>query len=110
MYNNYNMIQNKGIFFIGVFILIVSSSFIALPSLWKTILIFLSGVILILSSIRFTLPKKPQKRLRKKDKQPVIFTDSGVISVEHESDDLSNTNDMEKDVLQTQKSPDLKTE
>jgi hypothetical protein len=62
------MIQNKKTFSIGIFILILSSSFLGLPSFWKTFLMFVSGLILIGLSVKFTLPQKPLKRVRRKEK------------------------------------------
>ena len=62
------MIKHKSTFFLGIFILIVSSSFLGLPSMWKTFLIFISGLTLIILSVDLNLPKKSQKRLPKKEK------------------------------------------
>ena len=66
---NTRMITRKSTFSLGIFILVVSSSFLGLPSFWKTVLLFLCGLVLIGMSIKITLPKKPAKRpLRRKDK------------------------------------------
>lgn len=70
------MIQRKSTFFIGIFILLISSSFLAVPSVWKTGLLFLSGIALIIISVKFTLPKKPLKRPLKKGKPNPMLVDT----------------------------------
>lgn len=76
---NVGMIQRKSTFFLGIFILIVSSSFLGLPSAWKTILVFFSGITLVVLSVKFTLPKKSLKRLNKKEKTTPVIAESSKV-------------------------------
>ena len=62
------MIQRKSTFFLGIFILLLSSSFLGLPSSWKNTLMFLSGLALIFLSVKLTLPKKILKDMPQKEK------------------------------------------
>ena len=68
------MITRKSTFFLGIFIVILSSSFLGLPSAWKSALIFLSGLALIVLSVELSFPKKPIKKSHKKHKtQPIVL-------------------------------------
>ena len=71
------MIERKSTFFLGVFILIISSSFLGLPSFWKNLLLFVSGLAIMGLSVKFskfTLPKKSIKKIRKKEKTETILS------------------------------------
>ncbi len=60
------MIQKKRTFFLGIFIFLIP--FLGVPTLWKTSFIILSGLTLIIFSIKISLPKKIPKRASKKEK------------------------------------------
>ena len=75
----FRMIQRKSIFFLGVFILLLSSSFLGLPSSWKTVLLFLSGLTLIFLSVKLTLSKKLPNGLPKKEKVTPVFVENSPI-------------------------------
>ena len=96
------MIERKSTFFLGLFILILSSSFLGLPSSWKATLVFLSGVTLILLSVKLTLPKKPTKNLRKKEKVTPIFVENSPIYPPIQAEANSNPQDTEKLTGQTE--------
>ena len=49
------MIANKANFFLGIFIFFIP--FLGLPTFWKTFFIILSGVILVLKSLKVGIPK-----------------------------------------------------
>ena len=67
------MIKHKSTFWLGVFILLSSSSFLGLPPFWKSTLIFISAIIIVFLSvkIKFVLPKRVIKRLPKKERPRV---------------------------------------
>jgi hypothetical protein len=67
------MITRKSTFYLGIFVFLIP--FLGLPSVWKTILIIISAFLLIISSVTFTLPKKPIKRIRKKEKAGTTVKD-----------------------------------
>ncbi len=50
------VINRRSTFFLGVFIFLIP--FFGVPSFWKTVFIIFSGVLLVLLSIRVSLPKK----------------------------------------------------
>ena len=94
------MIQNKKTFFIGIFLLIVSSSYLGLPSAWKTFLIFLSSIILMVLSVKFDLVKKPQKRQRKKEKLQGIVSEDHKTPISTNVEVSSDTNNPEVNVTE----------
>ena len=59
------MIKRKATFFLGIFIILIQ--FLGVPSSWKTIFTFVSGLIVISTSVDFVLPKKPKKISRQRD-------------------------------------------
>ena len=69
--------------------MLLASSFLGLPTSWKTTLSFLSGLALVFLSVKLTLPKKPSKHLRKKEKVTSVFAENSPIS---ESQSMSNYN------------------
>ena len=73
------MIQRKSTFFLGIFILLLASSFLGLPTSWKNTLVFLSGLAIIFLSVKLTLPKKAPKRLPKKEKITPVFAENSPI-------------------------------
>lgn len=68
------MIHKKSTFFLGIFILLIP--FLGLPSFWKTILIFISGVLLIGLSVKISLPKKNTKTRTKREKATPVFVEN----------------------------------
>jgi len=68
------MINRKSTFFLGVFIFIIP--FLGIPSFWKTVFIVLSGLFLIILSIRIVLPKKEIKSRLRKEKFTPVFVES----------------------------------
>lgn len=69
-------IKNKQIFFLGIFIILVWI-FFGIPTSWKIILTVLSGVYLIVISVKINLPKRgAQKRIRKKEKVTPVFVEN----------------------------------
>ena len=68
------MIQRKSTFFIGIFLTLLSSSFLGIPSSWKAFLLFVFGLALIVLSVKITLPKKNTKHRVKREKvTPVVL-------------------------------------
>ncbi len=57
------IITRKATFFLGVFIFIIP--FLGFPSLWKMALTIISGVTLVVLSVRVNLPKKSFPRLKR---------------------------------------------
>ena len=52
----------------------MSSSLLGIPSSWKALLLFVSGLALIVSSVKITLPKKNTKHRVKREKvDPVVL-------------------------------------
>ena len=79
------MIQNRSTFFIGIFIIIISSSFLGLPSSWKTTLMLLSGLLLVALSVKITLPRKSIKNLPKKKKVTPVFMENAPVEQREDS-------------------------
>jgi len=80
------MIHRKDTFFLGIFILMLSSSFLGLPSFWKTSLFFLSGLILMAISVKINFSKKSHKRLHRKEKAlPTVIENIPVSPVDNEN-------------------------
>ena len=57
------MIQRKTTFYLGLFIFLIP--FLGLPSIYKTILIIVSGLTLLSLSVKLTLPKKGATGIQK---------------------------------------------
>jgi len=68
-------ITRRGIFFLGILILLISTSFLGLPAFWKNFLLFASSIILIGNSVKFDFGKTSKKPPRKKTKPLKEFTD-----------------------------------
>jgi hypothetical protein len=73
MYNTF-MITRKSTFFLGIFIFIVP--FLGVPSSWKTLFITLSGLTIIIMSVKISLPKKTTKTRIKREKVTPVFVQS----------------------------------
>lgn len=68
------MINKKSTFFLGVFIFIIP--FLGFPSSWKTFLIIFSGIILVLTSIKISIPKKTIKSRSRREKITPVFMEN----------------------------------
>ncbi len=68
------MINRKSTFFLGIFIFLVP--FLGLPSSWKMMLITMSGLGLMLLSMKLTLPKRQGKNRGRKEKSTPVFVES----------------------------------
>lgn len=71
------MIQKRGAFFTGIFIIILP--FLGFPVFWKTTFTIFAGVFLIFSSIKIIIPRKPGWRRMhtvRKDKVTPVFVES----------------------------------
>ena len=96
------MITRKRTFFLGIFIFLIP--FLGVPTPWKTLFIVLSGIGLVIMSVKIALPKKQIKTKTKKGKITSVFVENSPIypsenKVEPEvleSDDFSETNKEQK--------------
>lgn len=68
---NMSMIKNKKHFFLGVFIFLLP--FLGLPTSWKMTFAALSGIMLVLFSVKLSIPKKLPKRVVRKRATPVFM-------------------------------------
>ena len=68
------MINKKSTFFLGIFIFLIP--FMGFPSSGKTFLITLSGIALVLLSVKISLPKKHTKIRSKKEKITPVFVEN----------------------------------
>lgn len=68
------MIQRKSTFFLGIFIFLIP--FLGFPSLWKTIMITVSGILLIGLSIKISLPKKDRRMRNRREKVTPVFVEN----------------------------------
>lgn len=68
------MINKKSTFFLGVFIFLIP--FMGFPSAWKSAFVIISGITLILMSIKISLPKKNSKSRLKKEKVTPVFVEN----------------------------------
>lgn len=85
------MIHSKRTFFLGIFIFLIP--YLGVPSSWKTALIVLSGILLVLLSIRVSLPKQSSRRPRKKEKVTPIFVESAPTERAQESRENQSVNE-----------------
>ncbi len=65
------MISRKSTFFLGIFIFIIP--FLGVPSSWKTLFITISGLILVILSVKISLPKKTNRSKIKREKVTPVF-------------------------------------
>ncbi len=68
------MIQRRSTFFLGIFIFIIP--FLGIPSSWRTFFIVVSGISLIILSVKITLPKRTSKSRVRKEKVTPVFVES----------------------------------
>lgn len=68
------MINRKSTFFLGIFIFVIP--FLGIPSSWRTFFIVVSGLTLIILSIKITLPKRTSKSRVRKEKVTPVFVES----------------------------------
>jgi hypothetical protein len=71
------MINRKTTFFLGIFIFIIP--FLGFPSFWKELLTAVSGIFLILLSIRIAIPKKYPRHRTVREKVTPVFVESAPI-------------------------------
>ena len=69
------MINNKNIFFLGLFVLATQYLF-GLPTFWKTLLITISVLSIIFLSTKITLPKRNAKNVKRKEKVTPVFMEN----------------------------------
>lgn len=73
------MIKNNRTLFLGIFLLLIL--FLGFPSSWKTFFVVISGLYLIVSSLKISLPKKGvAKKIRKKEKATPVFVENSPIT------------------------------
>ena len=69
------MIQRKSTFYLGIFIFLIP--FFGVPTSWRTYFIVISGLVLIVMSLKITLHKKNVKNTRnRKEKVTSVFVES----------------------------------
>lgn len=68
------MINRRSTFFLGIFIFVIP--FLGIPGSWRTTFIVLSGIALIILSIKITLPKKPLKSRMRREKVTTVYVES----------------------------------
>jgi hypothetical protein len=68
------MINRKSTFFLGIFIFLIP--YLGIPSSWKTFFIVTSGIVLMVLSIKITLPKKTTKSRTRKEKITPVYVES----------------------------------
>lgn len=71
---NVIMIKDKRTFFLGFFIMLIPA--LGLPTFWKMTFIVLSGITLVILSVKIAIPKRPAKRIRKKEKVTQVFVEN----------------------------------
>lgn len=71
---NTPMINRKSTFFLGIFIFVIP--FLGIPGSWRTFFIIVSGLALIVLSIKITLPKRNLKSRVRKEKITPVFVES----------------------------------
>lgn len=73
------MIKNYRTLFLGIFLLLIL--FLGFPSSWKTFFVIVSGLYLIVSSLKITLPRRGvQKKIRRKEKSTPVFVESSPVT------------------------------
>ena len=68
------MINKKSTFFLGVFIFLIP--FTGFPSSWKSSITIICGIILIILSVKISLPKKHSKNRVKREKVTPVFVEN----------------------------------
>lgn len=68
------MISNTKTFLIGLALFFIP--FLGVPRLWRSGLVITLAVLLILFSVKITLPKRAAKKLRKREKVTTVFAES----------------------------------
>ena len=77
-------INRRSTFFLGIFIFLVP--FLGVPSSWKTFFIVVSGIVLVLLSLKINIPKKYIARQKmKKDKPFLASNETPIIPTENPS-------------------------
>ncbi|MES3005148.1 MAG: hypothetical protein V4690_03510 [Patescibacteria group bacterium] len=68
------MISKKSTFFLGFFIFLIP--FFGLPSSYKNTFVIISGILLILLSLKISIPKKNIKAKTKREKVTAVYSES----------------------------------
>ena len=72
------MISRKSTFFLGIFIFVIP--FLGFPMFWKTSFTVLSGLTLLLLSVKLTIPKRNFKPRTRKEKVTPVYVESIPVS------------------------------
>ncbi len=84
------MINKKSTFFLGVFIFLIP--FMGFPSFWKSTFVVISGLALILTSVKVSLPKKNSRLRSKREKVTPVFVENIPIYPREEVSNQSSRN------------------
>ena len=88
------MIKNNKTFYLGLFIFLIP--FFGLPTSGRTFLVTISGLLLILFSVKFSLPgRNVPRRLRRKEKVTPVWSESMPTIKSEASADLPKLPDVE---------------
>jgi hypothetical protein len=68
------MINKKSTFFLGIFIFLIP--FLGFPSSWKSAFVIISGISLVLMSVKISLPKKGSRIKTKKERTTPVFVEN----------------------------------
>ncbi len=68
------MINKKSTFFLGIFIFLIP--FLGFPSVWKSAFVIISGISLVLMSVKISLPKKTSRIKSKKERSTPVFVEN----------------------------------
>lgn len=68
------MINKKSTFFLGIFIFLIP--FLGFPSAWKSAFVIISGISLVLMSVKISLPKKGSRIKTKKERSTPVFVEN----------------------------------
>lgn len=68
------MINKKSTFFLGIFIFLIP--FLGFPSVWKSAFVIISGIFLVLMSVKISLPKKSSRIKSKKERSTPVFVEN----------------------------------
>ncbi len=68
------MINKKSTFFLGIFIFLIP--FLGFPSVWKSAFVIISGISLVLMSVKISLPKKSSRIKSKKERSTPVFVEN----------------------------------
>lgn len=82
-------IDRKSTFFLGIFIFIIP--FLGFPSTWKMFLTVVAGVLLVLLSIKISIPKKPSRYKTQRERvTPVFVENTPIISPRNDTIEVAS--------------------